>query len=132
MANILQAVNAYGPKLELNKTAQLDRVVSWMASRTGINKSEVLMVLQELHEAIIFFNSDGTPVKIPGVGTFTPSVNRSAEIRIGFRADAQLKKAMKYGENYTGRMRNRNGAKLDNAALKEKWDAEHPDNLLVY
>ena len=45
MAKILQAVNAYGPKLDLNKTAQLKEVVNWMSSRTGLNKSEVMMVM---------------------------------------------------------------------------------------
>ncbi|MCB8985595.1 MAG: hypothetical protein H6659_17345 [Ardenticatenaceae bacterium] len=132
MANLLQAVNAYGPKLDLNKTAQLDRVVAWMSSRTGVNKSEVMMVLQELHEALIFFASEGTPVKLPGVGTFTPTMNRKGEIRIAFRPDAALKKALRDGDDFVGRMKNKSAASLTNEDLKAKWDAEHPDDPLVY
>ncbi len=132
MANLLQAVNAYGPKLDLNKTAQLDRVVAWMSSRTGVNKSEVMMVLQELHEALIFFNSEGTPVKLPGVGTFTPTINRSGEIKMAFRADMALKKAMKNSDAYVGRMKNKSAGALTNEDLKRMWDADHPDDPLVF
>ena len=130
MANLLQAVNKYGPKIDLNKTAQLDRVVSWMSSRTGVNKSEVMMVLQELHEGIIFFASEGTPVKLPGVGTFTPVINSKGEMKIGFRADAALKRAINNGNAYVGRMKNKSMAGLSNEELKALWDAEHPDDPL--
>jgi hypothetical protein len=55
MARIVQAVNVYGPKLQLNPTAKLAQVADWMAMHTGLNKSEVMMVLQEMSEAILYF-----------------------------------------------------------------------------
>ncbi|MCB8967115.1 MAG: hypothetical protein R3E31_24025 [Chloroflexota bacterium] len=130
MAKILQAVREYGPKLDLNKTAQLDHVVAWMSSRTGVNKSEVLMVMQELQEAILFFSGQGTPMKIPGVGTFSPSINRHGEMKINFRADVALKKGINNADVYVGRMKNKSGASLTNADLKTLWDAAHPDDPL--
>jgi len=50
MAKIVQAVNQYGPRLELKPTAQLDKLAEWMAMRTGVNKSEVMSVYQESSE----------------------------------------------------------------------------------
>src|SRR6266542_3888888 len=91
MSNILQAVGQYGPKLELKPTAQLETLSKWMAMRTGLNKSEVMMVFQESSEAILYFCKSGQPVKIEGVGTFTPSINREGEVLINFRADMALK-----------------------------------------
>lgn len=130
MAKILQAVNAYGPKLDLNKTAQLKEVVNWMSSRTGINKSEVMMIMQEMQEAILFFNGSGTPIKLPGVGTFSPSINRHGEMKINFRADIDLKKGINDSDGYNGRMKNKTAATLTNAELKILWDADHPDDPL--
>jgi hypothetical protein len=69
MAKLLQAIVQYGPKLEHTKTAQLEQLAEFMAMRTGLNKSEVMMVLQEQSEAIVHFGKNGTPVKFPGVGT---------------------------------------------------------------
>ena len=130
MARIVQAVNAYGPKLGLNPTAQLDRVASWMAMRTGLNKSEVMMVLQEMNEAILYFNNEGTPIKLPGVGTFTPSIDRNGKFKINFRADVALKNGINAPGAYQGTVRNKDRIGLDNAGYKELWDADHPDDPL--
>lgn len=126
----MQAVRDYGPRVELNPTAQLKQVADWMAMRTGLNKSEVQMVLQEANEAILYFNSQGTPVKLPGVGTFTPSVNREGTFKINFRADMDLKKRVNAGDAYSGTVNNKNRIGLDNAGYKELWDADHADDPL--
>ena len=130
MARIMQAVRDYGPKVKLNPTAQLEQVADWMAMRTGLNKSEVMMVLQEANEAILYFNAQGTPVKLPGVGTFTPSVSREGTFKINLRADAGLKKRLNAPDAYTGTLLNKNRIGLDNAGYKELWDADHPDDPL--
>jgi hypothetical protein len=52
MATFLNAFRAYGPKLDLGPTAQLDELVDWMASRTGINKSEVMMMFPKTSEVL--------------------------------------------------------------------------------
>ncbi len=130
MARIVQAVNVYGPKLQLNPTAQLAQVADWMAMRTGLNKSEVMMVLQELSESTLYFNNQGTPVKLPGVGTFTPSIKREGKLKINFRADTALRNGINAPGAYSGQVRNKNRISLDNAGYKELWDADHPDDPL--
>ena len=130
MAKILQAVNAYGPKLECNPTAQLEQIAGWMSMRTGLNKSEIMMVLQETSEAILNFNNQGTPVKLPGIGTFTPSINREGQLKVNFRADSALRGGINAPNAYTGTIQNKGRAGLDNAGYKELWDEEHPDDPL--
>ncbi len=130
MAKILHAVNQYGPKVDHNQTAQLKQIVKWMSSRTGLNSSEVQMVLQELNEAISFFNGQGTPVKLPGVGIFTPFINREGTFKISFRADAELKKAINGPDGFTGRMNNKANIGLTDVQYKALWDVDHPDDLL--
>jgi hypothetical protein len=130
MANFLQAINAYGPKVALNPTTQLDAVAKWMAMRTGLNKSEVLMSLQELNEAILYFNSQGTPVKLPGVGTFTPGIDRNGTLKVNFRADMALKNGINTPGAFSGQLHNKQNVGLDNDGYKALWDAEHPDDPL--
>ena len=126
----MQAVRDYGPKVKLNPTVQLEQIADWMAMRTGLNKSEVMMVLPETNEAVLYFNSQGTPVKLPGVGTFTPSVNQESTFKINFRADMNLKKCINVPDAYTGRLDNKNRIGLDHAGYKTLWDADHPDDPL--
>lgn len=130
MAKLIQAISAYGPRLDLNKTAQLGQVADYLASRTGLNKSEISMVLQELSEAIIFFSKLGTPVKLPDVGTFTPSVKRDGKFKIGLRADTSLKNALNATGAYQGRMKNKENIGKSNEDFKTMWDAEHPTDPL--
>ena len=130
MAKILHPVRDYGPKLELNSTAQLDKIADWMAMRTGMNKSEALMALQEMSEAILFFNGQGTPVKLPGLGTFKPSIDRHGMLKINLRTDSALKNGINAPGAYSGEIINKANVGLDNAAYKEKWDADNPDDPL--
>lgn len=130
MAKLIQAISTYGPRLDLNKTAQIGQVSEFIASRTGLNKSEIVMVLQELNEAIIFFSKLGTPVKLPEVGTFTPSINRDGKYNIGFRADMSLKNGINSAGAYQGRMANKENIGKTNAEFKAIWDLAHPGDLL--
>ena len=130
MAKLLQAVNQYGPKLSLNPTAQLKRIAEWIAMRTGLNTSEVLMVLQELHEALLFFTRDGTPVKLPGIGTFTPSISRTGKFNMNLRADIGLKNGLNSPGTYTGQIMRKDRIGFTDQQYKDIWDNEHPSDLL--
>jgi hypothetical protein len=130
MAKLFRAVKAYGPRLKLGKTAQIDDLVDYMARRTGLNQSEVYMVLYEIHDALIYFHSEGQPVKLPGIGTFTPVMDRRGEIHIRFRPVVALKKAINNLSSYYGTILNKRRMKWTDEAYKQQWDADHPDDPL--
>lgn len=130
MAKIVQAVRKYGPKVERYRTADLDDVAEWMAGHTGINRSEVVMLVIELHEALLFFNRQGRAVKLPDIGTFSPGLDRQGNLRINFRADVRLKNQFGRWDKYNGRVHHKNRIGWSDAAYKAVWDAEHPDDPL--
>jgi hypothetical protein len=130
MAKILQAFRAYGPKLELGPMAELDELAEWMSSRTGVNKSEAMMMFQEMSEMFLAFNNRGVPVKIPGVGIFSPSIDRHGTVKNNFRADPALKKGSNAPDAYKGKIVNREHIGLDDAGYKELWDPDHLDDPL--
>ena len=130
MATLIQAIQAYGPKLILRPTAQLDEIADWMAMRTGVNKSEALMLLQELNEAILYHNRRGTPVKLPGIGIFSPSIKRNGNYRINVRVDSLLKKGINTTNIYIGQMSQREHIGFTNEEFKVMWDAVHPNDPL--
>ena len=130
MAKLIQAIRAYGPRLNLNKTAQMSQISEYIASRTGLNKSEISMVLQELNEAIIFFGKNGTPVKLPEVGKFTPTVTNKGQVRVNFVADVSLKNALNAPGAYQGDVINKDNIGKTNLDYKAMWDLEHPTDLL--
>ncbi|MBI5935113.1 MAG: hypothetical protein HY867_15540 [Chloroflexi bacterium] len=130
MAKLLQAVTQYGPRVELKPTAKLEKVAEWVSMRTGLNKSEVMMVLQEMSEVVLYFNKDGVPVKLPGVGTFTPGVDGEGTYNIGFRADMDLKNGINTPNAYQGEVKNSERIGWTHQQYKELWDSEHPEDPL--
>jgi nucleoid DNA-binding protein len=130
MAKLIQAVRQYGPRVKRNNTVQLEQLAGWIAMRTSLNKSEVTMTLTELFEAVLFFNCQGTPVKMPGLGIFSPSIDRNGKFRINVRTDQALVNGINNPQAFTGTVDNRGNIGLDNAELKFKWDTDHPNDLL--
>ncbi len=130
MAKLLNAIVKYGPRLELNPTVQLDKVAELMAMRTGLHKSQVMMVLQEQSETILFFTKGGTSVKLPGIGIFSPSIERDGNININFRADSELKVGINTTNIYEGEILNRDHIGWTDQQYKEQWDKDNPSDPL--
>lgn len=130
MANFLKAHRAIGPQLRLSTPVQLDELAEWMAMRAHLGKGTVMMLLQELHEAILYFNRQGAPVKLAGIGTFSPSIDRNGGYDIHLRLDPQLRRGINAPRAYTGRIHNKMHIGLDDAQYKAIWDLAHPDDPL--
>jgi hypothetical protein len=98
--------------------------------RTGLNKSDVMMAFGEISDAILYYNRDGVPVKIQGVGTFTPYINRSGGFSVHYRADMSLKNGINSPGAFEGEVLNKERIGLSDEEYKALWDADHPDDPL--
>ena len=130
MAKLIEAVRKYGPRLKVSSTAPMRKLARWIATRTSLNESEVLMVLEELREAILYFNGLGVPVKLPGLGIFTPTMSVKGQLRIKLRLDNWLRDSINHRDAFTGGVENRGGIGLTPDDFKALWDADHPDDPL--
>ena len=131
MAHLLQVIKDFGPKLKLTKTAHPSKVNNLLVARTGIKKGEVTLVVDELSEVILFYNSQGIPVKIPGLGTFAPSMDRKGKVRMNLRFEKSLIKKMNEANFYTGDVANKGNIGLSNEEYKVLWDEANPDDPMV-
>jgi len=130
MANLIQAIQKFGPKLRLNNLVAQNDLAEWIAMRTGQTPGEVALMLLELAAAVLYFNRRGTPVKLAGLGIFSPSIGRDGTYRIKVRPDPSLVKGINADSAFNGRVFNRDAIGLDNNGFKALWDAEHPDDPL--
>ncbi|MCG3206889.1 MAG: hypothetical protein FOGNACKC_00488 [Anaerolineae bacterium] len=128
MAKLIQAIRRYGPRVAYNNTVQLDRIADWIASRTSLNPSQVTMVLQELHECVLFFNSYGAPVKLPGLGRYAPSISRDGSYRVTVNPDHSLSAGLNPPHSFTGKVVNKANIGLGDDELTALWNAAHPDD----
>ncbi len=130
MATKIEAISAHRPRITLNPTAGLAQLVDFIAMRTGANKGSVQLILAEVHDAVVFFNLQGTPVKIEGLGTYTPSVDLEGMFDCGYRADVEMIKKLNVKGAFTGIIENRDNIGKTSAELVEMWNKEHPTDLV--
>jgi hypothetical protein len=127
MASRIKALNAYRPKLKLGRTVQMDELVEHITGRTGLNTGEIISVLAELHDAIVFFGRQGVGVKLERLGTYLPSIRLDGTLDVQHRLDWGLRRDLNRGE-YTGRMLNRENVGKTPDDLVAQWNAEHQDD----
>ena len=130
MANFIAAFRKFGPRVKLNPTVPKKQLSAWIAMRTNLNESQVMMVLDELKAAVLFFNGMGSPVKLPGLGWFAPTIKRDGKLKINLRADKDLRKGINADDAFYGEVINRANIGLDDETYKTLWDAEHPEDPL--
>jgi hypothetical protein len=130
MANFIAAIRKFGPRIDLNPTVPKKKLSAWIAMRTGLNESQVMMVLDELKAAVLFFNGMGSPVKLPGLGRFAPAMKRDGKLKINLQVDTELRKGINADDAFYGEVINHTHIGLDDAAYKSLWDTEYPDDPL--
>ncbi len=126
MASRIKAINAYRPKIDLQPRVEMDDVVAFIARSTGLNESGVRQVLLELRDTIIFFTATGHPVKLEGLGTYTPSINVEGEVNLGYRVDSVL--LSKLNEQFHGEIINKENIGKSTEELIAMWNEAHPDD----
>ena len=130
MAKLIQAVGAYGPRVEVARTVQTRQIAEYIASRTSLNRGEIEGILRELNEAITFFTKQGDAVKLENVGTFTPTIDLGGVLDVGFRLDTSIDGALNATGAFTGEVANRENVGKSSADLKQLWNTAHPDDLI--
>jgi len=62
-----------------------------MQWRTGFGEGEIWQVLMELRDTLVYFACSGQATKMPGVGTFIPTLRSEGEFHMNFRPAVELK-----------------------------------------
>ena len=131
MAKRINAIKALMPQIELNQTVKVDELAKYISRGTNLNPAEIRYVLQELKDALLFFTSSGQPVKLEGLGIFTPGIRLNGEFTINVRVDRELVNGLNRPGVFKGRIRNRDSIGKSGDQLVAEWDRVNPDDPVV-
>ncbi len=131
MASQIRAVNAYRPRIDAGATVQRKELVEFLAGRTGLNEGTLVMVLQELRDAVIYFNRMGRGVKLDGLGTYLPNIKLDGTFDVQHRLDREIKNALNAPRAFSGIIRNQKHIGKTVDELVALWNAEHPDDPVM-
>ena len=127
MAKLLQAVVAYGPKIDLIEAAEPQRFIELLTQRTTLSVGVVRNVQESEMETLIGLLKEGRPVHT-GVAIFTPSIDLQGNLNINVRVDKRMVAALNAPGAFTGSIKNGPNIGKTSQELAALWNAEHPDN----
>ena len=90
MTKRINAIKALTPSIKLQNTAQNELLCKYISRRSSLNAGEINNVLMQLQDAILFFTLAGHPVKLDGLGTFTPTIRLDGSYNLNVRIDRTL------------------------------------------
>jgi len=128
MAKRITAIQALTPRIELQGRFVTETMCELISRRTSLNRGEIENVLRVLHENMADALSAGRPVKLDGIGTFTPVIRLNGEFSVNVRVDRELIKDLNKPGRFSGGMRNRPNIGLSADDLVEQWNESHPDD----
>lgn len=131
MASQIQALNHYRPQIEYGETAGWREVAEVLETSSTLSKTDIIAVLTGLQDAIIYFNLQGRGVKLDGLGTYLPNINYQGEIDAAHRLDKTLKRALN-NRLFSGKIRNKKNIGKTAEEVIAMWNAEHPDDPVLY
>jgi hypothetical protein len=130
VAKLLQAVVAYGPRIDLMEAAQPQRFMELITRRTTLSAGVVKNVQESELETLIGLLKDGRPVHT-GVAIFTPSIDLEGNLNINVRVDKRMVAALNAPGAFTGKVKNSENLGKTSQALAELWNEKHPDNKIT-
>jgi hypothetical protein len=130
MANLIQAIAAYGPKIDLMSAIESERFMESVIHRSTISSGVVINVQESEVEALINFLQEGRPVHT-GIAISTPAIDLQGNIKVNVRVDKRLITALNTPGAFKGKVRNKANIGKTPQDLAAKWDEDHPNDLVV-
>lgn len=133
MANKLQAIRYYTPRIVKGKIATSRTAAELIAGRTSATVGEIYKLLYlESAYALYFFLREGRSLKLDGIGMFTPSIGLNGKFRVNVRIDRELLDSLnKPTSGFIGEVENVSNIGKTVDELVEMWNLEFPGDLIV-
>ncbi|NIM11125.1 MAG: hypothetical protein GTO45_03985 [Candidatus Aminicenantes bacterium] len=130
MAEEVNAIRAYTPRVEQGKTVEIEDVAALIAGRTTFNGGAVVNLIWELRESITFYALAGRPVHLKGLGTFSPRIDKDGVFSLNYRPDKWLKSELNVKSKFKGNVVNKDMIGQPVTEMIKRWNQEHPDDTI--
>ncbi len=130
MTPLVVALNHYRPQIKFGRTADWKETADLISAMSTVTRTDVIGVLTGLQDAVVYFNSYGRGVKLEGLGTYLPNINYKGELDVAHRLDRGLKRAL--NRSFNGTILNKKHIGRTVEEVVALWNAEHPDDPVIY
>jgi hypothetical protein len=103
-------------------------VVKFLGIGLSVDGGMVSKMLSELYTVLQYHCTMGQPVKLDGLGTFTPTLSLDGTFNMAFRPDKKVKSALNTPYGFRGEIKNKEMIGKTQADIIDRWNEEHPDD----
>ena len=128
MAQMIEAYNAFRPRIRRGVTADLDEVSRFIAHSTGLDSCQIRMVLGKLHDATLHYVRQGRGVQLEGIINLWPTINCKGAFSLGRRIFPRLLKDLNELDLFKARIDNFEHREWSNEDYRAAWNEAHPDD----
>ena len=129
MAKLLQAVAAYGPRIDLIEAVHAQRFMELITRRTTLSAGVVKNVQESEMETLIDLLKEGRPIHT-GVAIFTPSIDLEGNLNINVRVDKRMLVALNTPGAFIGKIKNSENLGKTSQELVGLWNEKHLDDQI--
>ena len=130
MANLIQAYQAYSPRVKISNIVERNELIRYIADRTGLNKSTATAVLMEMHDALLHFTMMGRSVRLEGLGVFRAGIENNGTFDMSYLPDKEMINQMNTALEFTGDIKNNDMIGKSKEDFIERWNSEHPNDKI--
>ena len=130
MANLIQAIAAYGPRIDLIKAVTPEHFMELITKNSTLSSGVVKSVQEAEVETLIGSLSEGHPVHT-GIAIFTLTIDRNGNLKVRVRVDKRIITALNAPGMFKGKVKNKKNIGKKPQELATQWNEDHPDNLIV-
>lgn len=130
MANLIQALAAFCPKINLGAPADARRFLQLITQRTTLSSGVVKNVQESEVETLIGLLNEGRAVHT-GTAIFRPTIDLNGTIRVSVRVDKRILEALNAGSAFKGKITNSENIGKTSQEIADLWNREHADDPVV-
>jgi nucleoid DNA-binding protein len=128
MATLIEAVNAYRPRVVQKETIGMELLAERLARGSLFSESIARMVLTDLQAELRNGLRQGNPVRLPGIGRFAMHLRLDGQMRPSMSVDRSLRIALRDLDAFRGDIQGRENIGLSSREIVARWNEEHPDD----
>lgn len=130
MAQKIQAISTYRPRIRLGDVTQSERFMELITQRTTLSPGVVKNVQESEVETLIGLLLDGKPVHT-GTAVYIPDLDLEGNFTVSVRIDKRILRALNTEGAFRGRMTHPENIGKTGEELVALWNEHHPDDLVV-
>lgn len=127
MAQYIQAIATYAPRIDLSKAADSEDFMEKITRRTTLSAGVVRNVQESEVETLIDLLTEARPVH-SGVAIFTPSIDVQGHIKVSVRVDKRILSALNGPDAFADRIKNKANIGLTREQYIALWNEDHPED----